>query len=333
MKQCAGCERTDESTRGEHRYDHEGDESCVCGEMRLAFYGTSLSLQHNFAINYKVKPQLLEKYSDLYVVVTMNGEISEIREYTVDAYGYLSFRFEDIAPQTIGDDVTAVLCAKEKGVDVESASYVSGVANYCDKALEYYADDANAVFRTLIVDLLHYGAKAQIYTDYKADAPVDADLTAEQLAWGTQGDPVLTDHFVYELKTVENPTATWYGAGLILDTAVTLKLKFAVQSIEGVKVRIVIEDGETVVIDDPRHFRYNADDGLYHLSVNGLNANQMSKKLELTVLDAEGRAISNTAQYSIESYAYEKQNSTVPGLADLVKAMMNYGNAASAYKN
>ena len=218
-------------------------------------------------------------------------------------------------------------------MDVESASYVSGVANYCDKALEYYADDANAVFRTLIVDLLHYGAKAQIYTDYKADAPVDADLTAEQLAWGTQGDPVLTDHFVYELKTVENPTATWYGAGLILDTAVTLKLKFAVQSIEGVKVRIVIEDGETVVIDDPRHFRYNADDGLYHLSVNGLNANQMSKKLELTVLDAEGRAISNTAQYSIESYAYEKQNSTVPGLADLVKAMMNYGNAASAYKN
>ena len=331
-KVCAGCEAVDETSRAPHTFDHEGDELCdTCGYLRLAFYGTSLTLQHNFAVNYKVKATLLEKYTDLYAEVVMNGKTVQISEYTVDKSGYLSFRFENIAPQTIGDDITAVLHAKENGVDVETASYVTGVARYCEKALEYYSADTYATFRTLIVDLLHYGAKAQVYTGYNTDALVDANLTAQQLSWGTKGDPALNNHFVLNLKTVENPTATWYGAGLILDSAITLKLKFAVQSIEGVKVQIAIEGGKTVVIDDPKHFNYSSADGLYHLSVNGLNADQMSKKLELTILDADGNAISNTAQYSIESYAYEKQNSTIPGLADLVKAMMNYGNAAVAY--
>ncbi len=330
-KQCAGCGTVDETTRGDHTYAHDGDEKCdECGELRLAFYGTSLSLQHNFAVNYKVKPALLDKYTDFYVEVTMNGKTLELHEYTVDKSGYLSFRFDNIAPQTIGDEMVAVLHAKENGVDIQTNPYISGVKAYCDKALQYYEDDTHATFRTLIVDLLHYGAKAQVYTGYKTTELVDGELTEEQLAWGTQGDPALTNHFVYNLRTIENPTVTWMGAGLVLDSAVTLKLKFAAESVDGLKVRIVIEDGKTVEIDSS-YFTYNATESVYVLHVNGLNANQMSKKLELTVLDAEGNEVSNTAQYSIESYAFEKQSSTIPGLADLVKAMMNYGNAAVAY--
>ena len=117
---------------------------------------------------------------------------------------------------------------------------------------------------------------------------------------------------------------------MVLDSAVTLKLKFAAESVEGLQVRIAIEKGDTVLIDSS-YFTYDAAEQLYVLHVNGLNADQMSRKLVLTVLDADGKAVSNTAQYSIESYAYEKQNSTVPGLADLVKAMMHYGNAAKNY--
>lgn len=327
--ECEGCGETRETT-ADHVYDHDGDEACnVCGELRLAFYGTSLSLQHNFAINYKVKAELADQFTDFYVVVEMNGVETEIRDYTNNGT-YLSFRFENIAPQKIGETVTATLYAKENGEEVETNPYVSGVKAYCDKAMNIYSADSYATFRTLIVDLLHYGAKAQLYTGYKTAELVDRSLTQTQLAWGTQGDPVLTNHFVYALKTIENPTVTWKGAGLVLDSAVTLKLKFAAESVEGLKVRIAIENGSTIEIDSS-YFTYNAAEDVYVLHVNGLNANQMSRKLELTVLDAEGNAVSNTAQYSIESYAFEKQNSTIPGLADLVKAMMNYGNAAKTY--
>jgi len=327
---CNGCgaERTVEG----HRYDHDGDEECNnCGELRLAFYGTSLSLQHNFAINYKVKVSLLEKYTDFCVEVEMNGEKLLLTEYTNDGT-YLSFRYEDIAPQKIGDDIIATLYAKENGTEISTNPYNFGVSQYCERALELFAGDEYASFRTLVVDLLHYSSKAQLYTGYRTDSLVDADLTAAQLAWGTQGDPALQNHFVYDYATIENPTAIWYGAGLILDTAVTLKLKFKAESVEGLSVRIAIENGQTVTVPN-EYFTYNSSDGLYYLAVNGLNANQMSRKLELTVVDANGNAVSNTVQYSIESYAYEKQNSTVLGLADLVKAMMNYGNSAKAYGN
>lgn len=326
---CEGCGETRVPT-GEHEYDHDGDEACnVCGALRLAFYGTSLSLQHNFAINYKVKKELTQKYTDFYVVVEMNGATTELSDYTEDG-AYLSFRFKNIAPQKIGDSVTATLYAKENGEEVKTNPYVFGVKAYCEKALGIYSDDAYAALRTLIVDLLRYGAKAQVYTGYKADTLSDADLTAAQLAWGTQGDPVLANHFVKDLTVIENPAVIWKGAGLVLDSAVTLKLKFAAESVDGLKVRIAIENGDTIEVNSA-YFRYDVTEDVYVLHVNGLNADQMSQKLELTVLDADYNAVSNTAQYSIESYAYEKQNSTIPGLADLVKAMMHYGNAAKAY--
>ena len=71
-------------------------------------------------------------------------------------------------------------------------------------------------------------------------------------------------------------------------------------------------------------------DGVYYAYFDGLDASMMRKSLYLTVYSGD-TAVSNTVQYSIASYAYEKKDSTIPGLADLVKAMMKYGDAASVY--
>ena len=330
-ERCNGCNALRTAT-APHAYDDVSDESCNnCGQLRLAIYGTSLSLQHNFAVNFKVKAVLLEQYGDFCLDVVMNERTVKLTDYTNDGT-YLSFRFAEIAPQKIGDAIIATLSATENGETVETDPYELGVKEYCMKALELYADDVHADFRTLIVDLLHYGARAQLYTGYKTAALADGDLSDVQRSWGTEGDPDLANHFVYDYATVDAPVATWYGAGLVLDTAVTLKLKFKAEQVDGLSVRIGIENGQTVTVSSSE-FDYNASDGLYYLYFNGLNADQMSRKLELTVVDGAGEAVSNTVLYSIESYAYEKQNSTIPGLAELVKAMMNYGNAAVKYAN
>ena len=44
-----------------------------------------------------------------------------------------------------------------------------------------------------------------------------------------------------------------------------------------------------------------------------------------------GEAVSNTICYSIESYAYAKQNSTDEKLNNLLLAMMKYGDSAYSY--
>ena len=45
----------------------------------------------------------------------------------------------------------------------------------------------------------------------------------------------------------------------------------------------------------------------------------------------DGVAISNTALYSIESYAATQANSNVENLPELLIAMMRYGDAVAAY--
>ena len=57
----------------------------------------------------------------------------------------------------------------------------------------------------------------------------------------------------------------------------------------------------------------------------------MSEEVYMTVMK-DGVAVSNTARYSIESYAYVKQNDSNNKLVNLVKAMMRYGHSAKNYK-
>ena len=59
-------------------------------------------------------------------------------------------------------------------------------------------------------------------------------------------------------------------------------------------------------------------------------AQQMSETVFVTAY-RNNAPISNTVAYSIESYAYAKQNDADANLAALVKALMKYGNAAYEY--
>jgi len=59
-----------------------------------------------------------------------------------------------------------------------------------------------------------------------------------------------------------------------------------------------------------------------------LNAGYMSEPIYVTLYDGE-KAVSNTVCYSIESYAFTYGDDAA--LGDLVRAMMKYGDAASAY--
>jgi len=70
--------------------------------------------------------------------------------------------------------------------------------------------------------------------------------------------------------------------------------------------------------------------GYYIASYSGITAGQMSETVYATAYRGD-EAISNTVSYSIESYAYAKQNDADASLAALVRAMMRYGNTAYAY--
>lgn len=299
-------------------------------DVQLKFSGASLTLQHNLAINYKVDKAMFEDggYTNPYVVFELNGVKTKVTSYTVSGDRYV-FTFRNIAPNQMTDTICATLYATYEGIEYSSAVREYSVAEYCYSMLDLYASDEYSKLRTLLVDLLNYGAASQIYTDYKTDALVNASLTEDQVNWGTHAEPVLDTMLDTAYKTVDDPKAKWKGAGLHLQEAVSMRLKFTAESIDGLTIKI--ESGSSTWTISSEKFKEESA-GVYYVYFTGLNAGQMRQGVLLTIYDGD-TPVSNTVCYSIESYAYEKQNSTIAGLADLVKAMIRYGDSACAYVN
>ena len=294
---------------------------------KLGFKGASLTLQHNLSIKYKVDPALFETvgYSDPYVVFELGNKQTKVSTYTVEGNRYV-FKFSNIAPDRMNDTITATLYATYNGTEYAGKPREYSVAEYAYSTLDKYASDEYAELRTLLVDLLHYGAQAQLYTGHNADNLVNQGLTEEQLAWGTAEDPILTDSANTKYETIENPLVKWKGASLNLNDSVAIKFKFTAEELDGLTLKIVGESGTwTMTAKD-----FVSVDGVYVATFDKVHAGQMSEIVYLTMYK-DGQAVSNTVRYSIESYAFSKQNSDIKNLPALVKAMMKYGNSAKKY--
>ncbi len=296
-------------------------------EASLRFSSAALTLYDNISVGFKVDSSLFAEgeFTDPYVVFVFNGVETKVDAFTVDGDRHV-FTFSDVAPDQMTDIISATLHATYNGEEYAGKTKEYSVSEYCYSMLEEYSADKYAELRTLLVDLLNYGAASQVYTGYKSEALVNTSLTATQLQWGTSAEPALETVLDTAYKTVENPTAKWKGAGLQLQESVEMRLKFTAESIDGLSVKIESGTNTWTIASD----KFVAGDGVYYVYFTGLDASQMRQNVYLTICDGD-IPVSNTVCYSIGSYAYEMQNSTIAGLPELVKAMMKYGDSAYAY--
>lgn len=294
----------------------------------------SLTLQSSIKMNFKVLKSALEGYDNPYVVFSCEDlEDMTVTEYTEQG-DYYVFSFPGISPKMMNNIVTAQLYATntENGKLCSSEIRTMSVKTYAYKMLEINASvdttQANKL-KTLLVDLLNYGAQAQIYTDYKTNNLVNSDLTEEQKAWGTAVTPELTSITDQNYITIENPTAQWDAVGLVLTDSVKVRAKFLTEDVENKTVTITCA-GNTYTYGK-NDFVANSD-GSYYVYCNEIKANQMSREILLTIYDSETQC-SNTMRFSVESYAKAVQNSEFAGtdLDNLTQAMMRYGKSAEAY--
>jgi hypothetical protein len=198
------------------------------------------------------------------------------------------------------------------------------VAQYCYDKL---AESTDAKLNTLLVDLLNYGAAAQVYSSYNNGSLCNANLTDEQKAYGTQEAPSVSSVLNTKYATIENAAAKWKGATLQLGNAINLRVRFAAESIEGLTVKFEI-GGEAYYVSQFQEDAANP--GTYVATFDQIKGRQLREDIFATVYQGE-TAISNTVRYSVESYAAAKWNDSNAKLAALVQAMMKYGDAAVAY--
>ena len=358
---CLYCENCGELLRTEavsptgHLYE---DGACIyCGEPEpiynetLKIKGATLSLRSDIGIYFMVQDSVLEQLEDPYMVFTKAlydeaGEIcgtktSAVFEYApttvMDGVDGYEFYFNGINAAEMGSNITATLCGKKNGVPYKGKTVDYSVLTYANNLLRKSSDTK---LHSLLVDMLNYGAAAQTYAGYNTENLVNNGLTAEQRALGTAGDPAPAT--CKELIHNEGASVLITGCCLVLHEKVSMRYSLDLSEYAGdvrdlyAAVSYTDTDGvkKTVTIDSSDFgYQQNANGTYrYEVSFDALNAAQMRTKCTIEIFSKlTGERISDTAIYSIESYVNSMLHSEDIALAELVSAMMKYGNTTENY--
>lgn len=288
----------------------------------------SLSLESSITMNFKVLKSSLSSFDEFYMTFECGGKEEKVTDYK-ETDKYYVFSYKGINPQLMNDNVTAVLHAKNKSEEYTSPEKIMSVREYAYTMLDRYSDDEHSKLRTLLVDLLNYGAAAQIYAGYQTDNLVNSDLTDVQKDWASKDTTEFKNIRNLNYKTISNPTAEWKTCSLVLKNSIMVKVKFSAKDVENKTVEIVLKNAKFTYTKDDF---VNNGDGTYYVYCNELFANELSDDLLFTIYE-NGKPCSNTMLFSVESYArLVRDNYKDKPLDKMTTAMMLYGNSAKAYK-
>lgn len=290
----------------------------------------SLSLESSITMNFKVLKDSVSSFDDFYVTAKFGEKEEKITEYKQNG-NYYVFSYKGINPQLMNDEITAVLHAKNGNKEYTSPQKVMSVKEYAYTMLDRYSTEEHSKLRTLLVDLLNYGAMAQKYVGYKTDHLVNSDLTDTQKSWASKNTEDFKNIRDFNFKTISNPSVQWNSCGLVLNNSIMIRAKFSAKDVENKTVEFAFRN--TKFIYDKNDFVNNGD-GTYYVYCNELFAHELSNEILITVYE-NGIPCSNTMRFSVESYASTVQQSSEykgTALDDLTQAMMRYGKSAVAYR-
>ncbi len=308
-----------------YRYDPE-----------LRFTTIGVSLENNLIFKYKVRISKVlagTDYENLHAIIRLNDDERDVVG-VLDGEFYV-FEFQNIYPQLIGDDIVGTVYAYKGGVEYRGKTTTQNILTYCVNQLSA-SNDSQGKLRRLLVDLVNYSSAVQTYANYKTDtlANQDARFNSAWQGWGTQTDPTCTNYTNARYETVSNPEVTWKGIGLTLDNKVVIRYTFIVADPTGVTVQFRNASGNLIWTATEDDFvptvvtTSNGQETRYIVFLDKLIVTQM-REIVYAKAYRGGDVISNTLQYSIESYASANWNNTK--LKPILRTMMNYGDSAIAY--
>ena len=293
-------------------YKYSGEQSDAQEDVKI--YGASMTVGTNLAMNYYVSGC---KGTNYYMVCTMNGVESE-QIACEEKFGYLVFSFKNIPPQMMTDTISAMIYDSE-GNALLDAPFEFSVKEYADKVLDAYSDNEDVT--NIVADMLKYGAAAQKYIGYNLNSLVIGDGECDDM--GSTLLPSASDNvrsITTEDTEIDTSVYAFTAAGVRFDFDNKIYVKFRATG-----------DGEvTLKCNGKNAVKKELEDGTYIYYTDGISATDFDKvyTFELYV-DGE---LHQTLVYSVNSYAYAKQNSQDTELADLVIALYRYGLSAKAYK-
>lgn len=194
-----------------------------CGEQKTEaipakFYGTSVELGNTLDMYFAFYNRLVDE----------NGKVVFVREFADGTTETTEAPITSFKKNNSLYDITYTGLAAKEMCDTIHVYVYNGdgtlVGQHSDSIRSYILrqlreKDYGAEFRTLCVDLLNYGAAAQETFGYNTNDLANKDLTAEELAEGTQIVAAYTNK-----QAVTGTTAAYYGTAYLLETKISMTM-------------------------------------------------------------------------------------------------------------
>ena len=316
------------------------DGLCICGATELTLDETivinhSLNLASDISVNFAVQTSLLEDYDSFLLEVKIpryegNEKVDTellIIEPILNGY-YYYFTLNGLTAVQMNDEVEATLQMTKNG-----RSYFSNTDRYSISTYAYSQLNKTSVpnaLKEVCANLLQYGTKAQIYKKYRTDAPVDAAMTEAHKAFLTDPEAVTFGNTNRTLNDVENPTVTFAGKTLSLESKVVVRyianLSAYTGAMEDLVLKVTYTDstGRTVTAELRSPVVFHEATKWYAFDFGELRAAELRTVLSAAVFEGDTQ-VSPTVEYTVDTYCNNKTGT----LGDLCKAMMAYSDSAA----
>ncbi len=273
---------------------------------------------------------------------TMNGTETIVDGVETEEDGVYVYAFQKVAPQCMGDNIKAELLLGDTVLDVKEEY---SVKTYCENTLAKTAAELEmsaekyAALRTLIADMLEYGAKAQIYKNYKMDTLVNEGITGQSEF--VELNPEDCDEILEQSGSFTLTGVEFVSAGMYFDYYNALYVKFNAPNVSDSNFRVRLKDGEenilaTYKLSDCQLI--SEENNTYILILPALYATQFEDFyiIELCKYSSRATTMQWSLNYGVSSYVCAKQNKTdgngeLTSMAELARATYNYGLSATAY--
>ena len=304
-------------------------------------FSMSISAGAEMTVSYNFLASAVNSYADFYLEITKDvagGDpittiygITEDREAltakvnpsTGEALMY-QVTYKGINAKEMGDNFSTTLYAVgEDGTIYYGNTTISSIKDYLVNKI----DDTRSIpeLKTMAVDMLKYGAAAQVRLGYNTENLVTADLIEEQLAYATQEIP----------EAVNNAASTGDGASVNTNITVTSKVQLNLSCIyttatDPNAVKCIVTDSEgNVLAEIPATNKNNL---MFTAIYENVGAKEMRDVINATFYEGE-TAISQTVSWSVESYVAQVRAKTTAAENEIamVNAMLTYGDAVAAY--
>lgn len=312
----------------------------VCGKVQkqyiseeLKFAGYTVTFSGNLQVNFAIDKSVFDKYGNLYAEFQLGGKAVNVEEYRIDSDDNVWFTLNGVLPQMMTDDIRAGLYGVRK-TDGEQCVYqvATTIRNYAEWYFNAYKTNIeNDKMYALLVNMLNYGAKAQLYANYRTDDLADKNLNDAQKKLITSERRYLNSLSKATIADESMRAVAWQGATLSLTDPVALMFVVKAESLEGLTLKASCNQGSwNIPLTVDGKSVIDNHDGTFNIYFDKLHAALMSEVVRFTFVDSRLQAVSDTLSYGIESYvAYGFAD--YPGWTALVTAMMQYGDAARRY--